>query len=123
VDDVRAAPQLHRDTGQEGVSFHGSGGVLAVTIPYLEPLIIVQNRRNKQTLTHAYTLSLLHLFLEKHVLQDTYPKISKNAQKERRKRNVEGVFSKVHNQKNWRSPPSCKYLGQAPLQEGPRPDH
>jgi hypothetical protein len=41
-----------------------------VTVAHLEPPIIVQNRRNKQSFnTYAYTLTVLHFFRRKYDLQ------------------------------------------------------
>jgi hypothetical protein len=51
------------------------------------------------------------LFSEKHILQDTYPETVENAQKERRKRSAEFVFSEMHKTKKWRKPTYTNKLG------------
>ena len=80
--------------------------LLAITNDQIRPPIIIQKGRNKQTLTHMpLLLTKFHLYLRKHVLQDTSSESSgkqtksyQNAQT--RKRNADSMpkrQAKAHN--------------------------
>jgi hypothetical protein len=88
------------------------GDLLAVTIAYLEPPIIIQYRRNEQTFdTYAYTLTLLHLFLEKHILQDTYPKNKRKYTKIKEKAPKQKAYSRKAHKRNKGEAHLHNYLG------------
>jgi hypothetical protein len=74
------------------------GDLLAVTNDHIRPPIYVQNRRNEYTFdTYAFTINLVPLVLDKHVLQDKYSNTSGKPTKRRNSKSIKQKCAKEIN--------------------------